>query len=110
MAPFEALYGRSCRSLVGWFEVGESPLPGPDIIYKAIEKFHIIRDRLKSAYSRKKSYADKRSRDHEFEIGYHVCLMIYAMKWGEEIQEKGEAMSPVCWSLRGFTKNWEGCL
>ena len=38
MAPFEALYGRRCRSLVGWFEVGKSFILGLDIIYEAIEK------------------------------------------------------------------------
>ena len=51
MAPFEAFYGRRYRFLVGLFEVGESLLLGPEIIYEAIEKVQIIRDRLKTAYS-----------------------------------------------------------
>ena len=51
MAPFEALYGRRCRSPVGWFEVGESLILGRDIIYEAIEKVQIIRDRFKTTYS-----------------------------------------------------------
>ena len=38
MPHFEAQYGRRCRSLIGWFEVGESLLLYPDIIYEAVEK------------------------------------------------------------------------
>ena len=38
MVPFEALYGRRCRSSIGWFEVCEFLLVGPEIIYEAIEK------------------------------------------------------------------------
>ena len=44
MTPFEALYGRICRSAVGWFEVGKSSLLGPKIIYQAIEKVRVIRE------------------------------------------------------------------
>ena len=38
MAPFEALYGRRCRSLIGWFEVGEFALTGPKIFYEVVKK------------------------------------------------------------------------
>ena len=58
MAPFEALYGRRCKSPVGWFEVGESSLFGPKIIYDALDKVQVIKDRLKITYSQKKSYAN----------------------------------------------------
>ena len=60
MAPFDALYGKRCRSPFGWFEVGESSILGPDIIHEALEKVRVIRDRLATAYSRKKSYVDNR--------------------------------------------------
>ena len=63
MDPYEDLYGRRCRSPIGWFEVGEPLLRGPDLIYKTLEKVHIIRNRLQTAYSRQKSYADHRRRD-----------------------------------------------
>ena len=53
MAPFEALYGRRCRSPVWWFEVGESSILSPEIIYEAIEKVRVIRERLATAYSRR---------------------------------------------------------
>ena len=44
MAPFEALYGRRYRSPIGWFEVGESKLLGPESICKTLEKVHMIRN------------------------------------------------------------------
>jgi len=49
MTPFEVLYGRRCRSPVGWFEVGESSILGLDLIYEVLEKFRVIRDRLATA-------------------------------------------------------------
>ena len=51
MAPFEALYGRTYRSPVGWFKVGESSILGPEIIHEALEKVRFIRERLATAYS-----------------------------------------------------------
>ena len=50
MTPFEALYGKRCRPPVGWFEVAESSLLGCEIIYDALEKVRVIRDRLKITY------------------------------------------------------------
>ena len=76
MAPYEALYGRRCRSPIGWFEVGGPSLLGPELIYKNLEKVHIMRNSLQTAYSRKNSYADHRRRDIEFEEGGKVYLKI----------------------------------
>ncbi|XP_070025606.1 uncharacterized protein [Nicotiana sylvestris] len=58
MAPYEALYGRKCRSPIGWFDVGESELHGPYLVQQAIEKVKLIRDRLLIAQSHQKSYSD----------------------------------------------------
>ena len=58
MAPYEALYGRKCRSPIGWFDVGESGLYGPDLVQQAIEKVKLIRERLLTAQSHQKSYSD----------------------------------------------------
>uniref|UniRef100_A0A0V0GDS6 Putative ovule protein n=1 Tax=Solanum chacoense TaxID=4108 RepID=A0A0V0GDS6_SOLCH len=60
MAPYEVLYGRRCRSPIGWFKVGEAAFIGPDSVHEAMEKVLLIRDRLKIAQSRQKSYADVR--------------------------------------------------
>ncbi|XP_070023267.1 uncharacterized protein [Nicotiana sylvestris] len=66
MAPFETLYYRRCRSPIGWFEVGEAELIGPDLVHHAMEKVKIIKERLKTAQSRQKSYSDVRCRDLKF--------------------------------------------
>ena len=58
MAPSEALYGRRCRSLVGWFEVGKATLVGTYLVLYAMEKVQLIRQRHKTAHSHQKSYAD----------------------------------------------------
>ncbi|XP_070035048.1 uncharacterized protein [Nicotiana tomentosiformis] len=60
MAPYEALYGRKCRLPIGWFEIGEAELLGPNLVQQAMEKVKLIRDRLRTAQSRQKSYADVR--------------------------------------------------
>ena len=60
MEPFEALYGRRCRTQVGWFEVVEQSILSLEIIHEALDKVTVIRDRLATAYSRQKSYADNR--------------------------------------------------
>ena len=69
MAPYEALYGRKCRTPVCWDEVGERKLVGPEIVQMTYDKIKVIRDRLKIAQDRQKSYADNRRRDLEFEVG-----------------------------------------
>ena len=57
MAPYEALYGRPCRSPLCWTEVGESSITGPDLIRDTSKKVGLIRQRLLTAQSRQKSYA-----------------------------------------------------
>ena len=72
MAPYEPLYGRPCRSPLGWTEVEESSITGPDLIRDTSEKVSLIRQRLLTAQSRMKSYADVRRQPLEFEAGDHV--------------------------------------
>ena len=66
MAPYEALYGRPCRSPLCWTEVGESSITGLDLIRDTSEKVSLIRQRLLMAQSQHKSYADVRRRPLEF--------------------------------------------
>ncbi|XP_070029609.1 uncharacterized protein [Nicotiana sylvestris] len=80
MAPFEALYGRRCRSTIGWFEVGEAELIGPDLVHQAMEKVKIIKERLKTAQSCQKSYSYVRRRDLEFKGDDWVFLKISPIK------------------------------
>ena len=79
-APFEALYGRKCRSPVCWAEVGDSQLTGPDIVHETTEKIVQIRNRLAAARDRQKSYADKRKRPLEFKVGDKVLLKVSPWK------------------------------
>ena len=80
MVSFEALYGRRCRSPVGWFEVGKSSILGLEIIYECLEKVRVIRDRLATTYTRQKSYAYNRKWSLEFDVGDQIYLKISPMK------------------------------
>ncbi|GJS31882.1 putative reverse transcriptase domain-containing protein [Tanacetum coccineum] len=79
-APFEALYGRKCRSPVCWSEVGDSQLTGPEMIRETTEKIVQIKNRLLTARSRQKSYADVRRRPLEFNVGDKVMLKVSPWK------------------------------
>ena len=76
MAPYEALYGRPCRSSICWIEVGDSSITGPDLIRDTSEKVSLIPQRLLMAQSRQKSFDDVRHRPLEFEVGDHVFLKV----------------------------------
>ena len=93
MAPFESLYGRRCRSSVGWFEMGEMALIGPNLVLDAMEKVRTIRERLKTAQSHQKSYSDVRRRDLEFEVNDWVYLKVSPMKGVVRFGKKGK-LSP----------------
>ncbi|GJR59343.1 reverse transcriptase domain-containing protein [Tanacetum coccineum] len=89
-APFEALYGRKCRSPVIWTEVGESQLIGPEIMQETTEKIVQIRERLKIARSRQKSYADKRRKPLEFQVRDRVLLKVSPWKGVVRFGKKGK--------------------
>ncbi|GJS78386.1 putative reverse transcriptase domain-containing protein [Tanacetum coccineum] len=89
-APFEDLYGRKCRSPVIWTEVGESQLIGPEIMQETIEKIIQIKERLKTARSRQKSYADKRRKPLEFKVGDRVLLKVSPWKRVVRFGKKGK--------------------
>ena len=80
IAPFEALYGRKCRTPVCWDEVGERRLVDPELVQITSEKVKVVPDNLKIARNRHKSYADNRRRDLQFEIGDRVFLKISPWK------------------------------
>ena len=80
MAPFEALYGRRCRTPLSWSQVGERVIFGPDLVTEAEEKVRVIQANLKAAQSRQKSYFDKRRKPLQFEVGDHVYLRVSPTK------------------------------
>ncbi|GJV31726.1 putative reverse transcriptase domain-containing protein [Tanacetum coccineum] len=58
-APFEALYGRKCRSPICWAEVGDDQLTGLKIVHETTEKIFQIKKRIQAARDRQKSLADR---------------------------------------------------
>ncbi|GJW32994.1 putative reverse transcriptase domain-containing protein [Tanacetum coccineum] len=89
-APFEALYGRKCRSLIMWAEVGEVQLIGHELVQETSEKISQIKDRLKAARDRQKSYADKRRKPLEFSVGDYVLLKVSPWKGMVRFGKKGK--------------------
>ena len=79
-APFEALYGRKCRSPLCWAEVGDTQITGPEIVLETSEKIVQIRNRMAAARDRQKSYTDKRRKPLEFQVGDKVLLKVSPWK------------------------------
>ncbi|GJT11987.1 putative reverse transcriptase domain-containing protein [Tanacetum coccineum] len=67
--PYEALYGRKCRSPVLWAEVRDNRLIGPKMVQETTDKVVIIKERFKAARDRQKIYVDNRRKPLEFEEG-----------------------------------------
>ncbi|XP_027927778.1 uncharacterized protein LOC114184661 [Vigna unguiculata] len=70
MTPYEALYGRRCKTLLCWQQCGESVVLGLEFLQQTTEKVKVIQDRMRVTQSRQKSYADKRRRPLEFEADH----------------------------------------
>ncbi|GJX59765.1 putative reverse transcriptase domain-containing protein [Tanacetum coccineum] len=88
--PFEALYGRKCRSPILWAEVGEGHLIGPELVQETTKKISQIKDRLKIARDRQKSYADRRRKPLEFSVGDYVLLKVSPWKGVVRFGKKGK--------------------
>ena len=76
MTPYDAFYGRPCRSPICWTEMGEHFITGLDLIRDTSEKVDLIRMRLIKAQRRQKRYVDRRRRPLEFEVCDHVFLKV----------------------------------
>jgi hypothetical protein len=80
MAPFEALYGRRCRTPLNWSQAREREIFGPDLVLEAEDKVKVIKKNLEAAQARQKSYHDKRRKPLQFEVGDHVYLKVSPTK------------------------------
>ncbi|GJS91773.1 putative reverse transcriptase domain-containing protein [Tanacetum coccineum] len=89
-APFEALYGRKYRSLIMWAELGEGQLIGLELVQETTKKILQIKDRLKDARHRQKSYTDKRRKPLEFSVGDYVLLKVSPWKGVVRFGKKGK--------------------
>ncbi|GJX55831.1 hypothetical protein Tco_0285728 [Tanacetum coccineum] len=107
------MYERKCRSPVLWAEIGESRLIGPELVQETTDKVVLIKEKLKVARDRQKSYADNRRKPLEFEVGDRVLLKVSPWKGVIRFGKKGklapryvgpfeilEMIDPVAYRLR----------
>jgi hypothetical protein len=90
MAQFEALYGRRCRTPLDWSQAGERTLFGPNLVQEAEEKVSVIRENLRAAQMRQKSYHDKAKAPRESEVGNYVYLKVSQTKGVQHFGVKGK--------------------
>jgi hypothetical protein len=90
MTPFEVLYGRRCHTPLNWIEPGENVIFGPDLVEEAEAIVRRIQENLKAAKSHQETYANKRHRPLEFEVGDHVYLRVLQMKGVKRFGVKGK--------------------
>eukprot|EP00253_Pinus_taeda_P029424 PITA_29424 len=76
MPPFEALYGRPCRTPLSWDRLEDRVIIGPKLIHEMEVQVSQIRQRLKEAQDRQKSYADAHRTDRRYEVGDQVFVCI----------------------------------
>ncbi|GKC82033.1 putative reverse transcriptase domain-containing protein, partial [Tanacetum coccineum] len=89
-APFEALYGRKCKSPVLWAEIRKSSLIGSEVVQEMADKVVLIKEKLKAARDCQKSYADNRCKPLQFEVGEQVLLKVSHWKGAMRFGKKGK--------------------
>jgi hypothetical protein len=90
MAPFEMLYGRRCQTPLFWSETGERKVFGPDILQEPEKQIRMVRENLRVAQSRQKSYANHRRRELSFEVGDFVYLKVSPMRGLHRFKVRGK--------------------
>jgi hypothetical protein len=86
MSPFQALYGRSCRTLLQW----NQQVFGPDILLEAKENIKMVQENLKIAQLRQRSYADTRRRELSFEVRDFVYMKVSPIRGVRRFRVKGK--------------------
>jgi transposase InsO family protein len=90
MAPFEALYGRRCRTPLNWSQVEERKFFGPNLVKEAEDRVEVIKENLKAAQMRQKSYNDKWKTVREYQVGKKVYLRVSLTKGVQIFGVKGK--------------------
>ncbi|KAL0401278.1 UNVERIFIED_CONTAM: hypothetical protein Slati_4157700 [Sesamum latifolium] len=93
MAPYEALYGRKCRSPICWDIEGLRQLEGPELVQETVDKIQTVKQCLKAAQDRQKSYVDKHRREMEYEVGEKVFLRVSPWRGILRFGRKGKLSS-----------------
>ena len=93
MAPYEALYGRKCRSPLYWDKEGSGFLEGPEIVQQTVKKVNVIKSKLKAVQDRQKSYADQHRKEMDFNLGEKVFLKVSPWRGIMRFGNKGK-LSP----------------
>ncbi|KAJ9566977.1 hypothetical protein OSB04_002943 [Centaurea solstitialis] len=97
-ASYEILYGRKCRAPLCWNKVGEKQLAKPEVVQITSDKINQVRERLKIAQDRQRSYADKRRKDIEFQVGDYVMLKVShwkgVIRFGEKVKLSPRYIGP----------------
>ncbi|GKE83997.1 putative reverse transcriptase domain-containing protein [Tanacetum coccineum] len=88
--PFEALYGRKCRSPVCWNKVREAQILGPEIIQETTKKIIQIKQRMQAARDRQKSYANLKRKPMEFQVWDNVMLKVSPWKGVVRFDKRGK--------------------
>ncbi|WVZ81075.1 hypothetical protein U9M48_028499 [Paspalum notatum var. saurae] len=89
-SPFEALYGRRCRTPLFWNQIGEKQVFGPDLIMDVEQQIRMVRENLRVAQSKQKSYADVRRMDLTFKVDDFVYLKVSPMRGIRRFNMKGK--------------------
>jgi hypothetical protein len=98
MAPFEALYGRRCRTPLKWSQPGEREIFGPELVSEAERKVKRIKN-LEAAQARQKSYHDKRRKPLQFEVGDFVYLKVPPHKSSAKVWDQRQISPSLHWTL-----------
>jgi hypothetical protein len=90
MVPFEMLYRRRCQTPLFWNEIGEQKVFGPDILQEAEKQVCMVRENLRVAQLRQKSYADHRRIELSFEVGDFIYLKVSPMRGLRRFKVRGK--------------------
>ncbi|WVZ63978.1 hypothetical protein U9M48_013565 [Paspalum notatum var. saurae] len=109
-SPFEALYGRRCRTPLFWDQIGEKQVFGPGIIEDAEQQLRVVQENLKIAQSRQKSYADNRRRELNFKVDDFVYLKVSPMRGVRRFNMKGKLAPDILDHSRCWRRRLKKCL
>jgi hypothetical protein len=90
MTPFEMLFGQRCRTPLFWNETGERKVFVPDILQEVEKQVCMVRENLRVAQSRQKSFADHRRRELSFDVGDFVYLKVSPMRGLRRFMVRGK--------------------